>query len=240
MKLAVLADIHANLEALDAVLQAAQQAGADRIVSLGDVVGYGADPGACIRRLQEVDAVAVLGNHDQAVLEPACIRWHNLYARESLIDARMQLDSAELDYLGRCAFRRVECGAILSHANPLRPEEWELLHTHEQVSWCMERLDWQVAFVGHTHHAALYCRLRSTVLPLTSATVAIGPHQYLINPGSVGQPRDGDWRASFALWDVDRRLVQLQRVEYDVQRAQERIAARDWPPYLAQRLARGE
>ncbi|MEW6754894.1 MAG: metallophosphoesterase family protein [Candidatus Latescibacterota bacterium] len=240
MKLAVLADIHGNQAALEAVLQAARRAAAQRVVCLGDVVGYGPDPAGCIRRLAEVEAVMVLGNHDQAMLEPGRIRWFNRFARHSLIHSRSLLGADELRYLAQSAFRRGESGAVFAHANPLRPEDWELLYTHEQVSWCMERLDWQVAFVGHTHHAALYCRLQSHVVPLTSTSVAIGPHQYLVNPGSVGQPRDGDWRASFALWDVDGRLVQLQRVEYDVQRAQAGIAALDWPPYLAERLGRGE
>jgi predicted phosphodiesterase len=240
MKLAILTDIHANLEALEAVLIAAAQAGAERIVSLGDVVGYGADPLGCVYRLQEVGALAILGNHDQAVLEPSQIHGLNSGARSSLLHARDSLDAEALGFLKGAAYRRVEFGGVMAHAHPSRPEDWDVLVTHDSVELCMAEMDWSLGFYGHTHHAAIYCQMRERVLPLTSATVAIGSHRYLINPGSVGQPRDGDWRAAFALWDVDRQLVELRRVEYAVASAQSKIIEAGFPAYQAERLASGE
>jgi predicted phosphodiesterase len=240
MKLAILADIHANLEALEAVLIAAADAGVSRVVSLGDVVGYGADPLGCIYRLQEAGAVSIMGNHDRAVLAPAEIQTFSYAARQSLLHTREIMQTEAAGYLGRAAYRRVEFGGALVHAHPVRPEEWELLYTHESVAAAAAEMEWDLAFFGHTHHAVIYCQVRERVLPLTSSAVAVGPHRYLINPGSVGQPRDGDWRAAFALWDVERQLVELRRVEYAVAKAQEKMAAAGRPEYLVRRIALGE
>ncbi len=240
MRLAVLADIHGNLEALEAVLIAAAEAGASRILSLGDVVGYGADPLGCVYRLQEAGAVSVLGNHDQAVLAPGQIRCFNYAARQSLLHARESLTADALAYLRSAAYRRVEHGGTLVHAHPVRPEEWETLFTYASVLAAMAEMDWNLAFFGHTHHAAIYCWSRERVQLLTSSSVAVGPHRYLVNPGSVGQPRDGDWRAAYALWDVERQVIELRRVEYAVARAQEKMAAVGRSEMLVRRIARGE
>lgn len=240
MKIAILADIHGNLEALEAVLIAAEKTGTERFISLGDMVGYGADPLGCIYRLREANAVAILGNHDQAILDPKQIRTFNQGARESLLTTRQLMNSEALQYLQRASFRRVDYNAIFAHANPLKPEDWEPLFAYNQVVWCMDRLDWQLGFFGHTHQAIIYCQMHSRVISLTSSTVAIGPHKCLVNPGSVGQPRDGDWRASFALWDTERQLVKLERVIYPVEKAQAKIEQAGWSLYQAERLALGE
>ena len=240
MKIAVLADIHANLEALEAVLIAAAHAGAERIICLGDIVGYGPDPLGCIYRLKEVEAQIVLGNHDQAVLEPQRIQSFNALARPSLYQAYEALGPEERDFLEQGVFRRVERNAGLAHANPFQPEAWEPLLLYDRVAWCMRQLKWPLAFVGHTHEARIYCKLGDEPVLLTSATAAIGEHQYLVTVGSVGQPRDGDWRAAYTLWDVDEQWVELQRVEYPVKRTQAKINTLGYPHYLAERLAKGE
>lgn len=240
MRIAVLADIHANLEALEAVLIAAANERVDRILCLGDIVGYGPDPLGCIYRLQEVKAQIILGNHDQAVIDPLYIQSFNLLARPSLYHARETLGKEEVDFLRQAAYRRVEHDAVFSHANPIKPEEWEPLYMYDKIVWCMNRLDWSLSFVGHTHQAGIFCKMHDKPVSLTSTTVAIGPHLYLINVGSVGQPRDGDWRASYALWDTDKHWVELQRVEYPVKITQRKIAELDYPSYLAERLSQGE
>lgn len=240
MKLAVLADIHANLEALEAVLIAAEKARTERLLVLGDVVGYGPDPVACVYRLQESAAVCVLGNHDQAMVDRRAVRGFNWLAKDALRCSQPLMGPEELEYLRGFAFRHVEQGASFTHANPIKPEEWQHLYLYTHLNWCMERTDWKINFVGHTHYPGFFCQQGSRVVRLTSSEVAIGRHRYLINPGSVGQPRDGDWRASFVLWDLERNHLELKRVEYPVQRTQEKLLQRDWPHYLAQRLAKGE
>ena len=241
MKLAILADVHANLEALEAVLIAAEKAGAEHFVVLGDVVGYGADPVACIYRLREAGVVCVLGNHDEALVDCRQARSLNPLARDTILRSREMVSDHELDYLKTFAYRHVEYDGAFAHANPIKPEEWQHLLLFSDISWCLRRLDWRVAFVGHTHQPGIYCKREdSQIVELTSAEVALGRHHYLINPGSVGQPRDGDWRASFGLWDVDAERVELKRVEYPVQRAQKKIRDVGWPHYVAERLGKGE
>ncbi len=240
MKLALLADIHANLEALETALIAAQKAGAERFFSLGDAVGYGVDPVACLNRLQEVEAVCILGNHEQAMVDTRHLKSLNSLARDTILRSRDFLSPNEIEYLRSFAYRRVEFGGAFAHANPIKPEEWEPLFLYDQVAWCMERLDWRMSFIGHTHYPAIYCKMQGQVVPLTSSKVAVSHHQYLVNPGSVGQPRDGDWRAAFALWDLERQYVELLRVEYPIKQTQEKILQAGWPPYTAERLAWGE
>lgn len=240
MKIAILGDIHGNLEALEAVLIAVEREGAERIICLGDIVGYGPDPLGCIYRLQEVGARLVVGNHDQAILFPAQIRTFNSYVRPSLLYTCDILGDDERGFLRQSAMYIETDGAIFSHANPIAPAEWEPLFMHRQIAWCMDNLQHTMAFVGHTHHAAIHCRMKSRTFALTSSTVAIGPHKYLVNPGSVGQPRDGDWRASYALWDMAGGYVELRRVEYAVKRTKEKMINLGYPDYTAHRLTKGE
>jgi predicted phosphodiesterase len=240
MRIAILSDIHGNLEALESVLIAIDGEGADRIMVLGDIVGYGPDPLACIYRVREAEATCVLGNHDQVLLEPRRAHEVNSMARHTLLQYGQMVGDEELAYLRTLEFLHTEEAAVFSHANPLEPEDWQALYLFEHIEWCLQGMTSRIAFVGHTHYPGLYCRMDSTCVRLTSSELAIGRHRYLVNVGSVGQPRDGDPRASFALWDVGRDHVQLHRVEYAVQRTQEKIKTLGWPDYVGERLSRGE
>lgn len=240
MRLAILSDIHGNLEALEAVLLELDHQAIDAVVALGDLVGYGPDPVACIYRIREANARCVLGNHDEALVDPSHVRELNAVARDTLLRSRAMVSDEELDFLRTFAFRHVEGDGVFTHANPILPEQWQHLHLFEHVQWCLEELEWPLAFVGHTHHAAIYCRTDHQVVALTSSELAVGRHRYLVNVGSVGQPRDGDPRASYAVWDMDAGRVELRRVEYPVSRTQQKLAALGWPTYAAERLAQGE
>ena len=240
MKIAVLADVHANLEALEAVLLHAEKEGAERFVCLGDIVGYGVDTTACIHRLTEVEAETVLGNHDRAAIDLDQLRTFNSLARESILLARDRMGPDDFGYISALAYRRSAFGAVFAHANPIRPEEWAHLFLFEDIEWCMHRLDWPIGFFGHTHFPGIYCQMDGQMLPLTSSVVAVGQHKCLINPGSVGQPRDGDRRASFAMWEVENGYVQIHRVEYPFVQTQKKMHDAGWPDYLADRLGRGE
>lgn len=241
MKIAVLADIHANLEALEAVLIEADKHGAEHFVVLGDMVGYGADPAACLYRLKDIDATCVLGNHDQALVDGRYARSLNSLARGSILISRDLVPPEHIEHLRKLPLRHVKYDAAFAHANPIKPEDWQHLYLHRDVVWCLDRLDWRLAFVGHTHRSGIYCKPgENGVVALTSTTVAVGRHRYLINVGSVGQPRDGDWRAGYALWDVDAENVSLHRVEYRLEAAQEKIIEAGLPAYNAERLSRGE
>ena len=240
MRIAVLGDIHGNLEALEAVLIAVDRLGAERVVVLGDLVGYGPDPVACIYRIRETEGICVLGNHDQALVDGARAHELNAMARHTILGSREMVGAQELEFLRTFAFRHVEGNAVFAHANPVEPESWQALVLLDRIDWCLAQLEWRIAFVGHTHHPGIYCRVGANPVALTSSEVAVGRHRYLVNAGSVGQPRDGDPRACFAIWDVEAEHVALHRVDYPVRRTQEKIRRLGWPDYVAERLERGE
>ncbi len=240
MKVAILADIHANLEALESVLIDAGKQRAQKFYFLGDVLGYGVDPIACICRLKEVNAICVMGNHDQVLKNHNLIKDFNYMARSSLIETTNKLTAEDRDFINSFTSKHIEYDAVFSHANPIRPEEWEPLFLHEQVAWCLNNMEANTSFTGHTHLGKIHCKTGNKTVSLTSTHVSLGRHKYLINPGSVGQPRDGDWRAAYAIWDIRRRYVELRRVEYPIQRTQEKILQAGLPQYIAQRLEKGE
>jgi predicted phosphodiesterase len=240
MRLAVISDIHGNLEALEAVLLEIDRLSVDGVVALGDIVGYGPDPLACIYRIREAQASCVLGNHDAALVDPRFSQELNPIARDSILRSREMVTDEELAYLRTFAFRHVEADGVFSHANPIVPEQWQHLQLFEHIKWCLEELEWHLAFVGHTHHAGIFCKTDHQVVALTSSELAVGHHRYLINVGSVGQPRDGDPRACFAIWDTNAGRAELRRVEYPVQLTQQKLTDLGWPAYTAERLARGE
>ena len=248
MKVAVIADIHANLEALEAALIAVERDGIDRIICLGDIVGYGPDPLGCIYRLQEVEALVLMGNHDQAMINPQTIRSFNSNARPSLIYAFECIGEKEKAYLEGLPLvkegRDIEGvqgmnDVVFAHASPINSAEWEPLFLHASIAKAMDLLERKIAFIGHTHYSGIHCKMRARTLALTSSIVAIGPHQYLVNSGSIGQPRDGNWRASYAIWDVEKNGVELHRVEYPVGRTQEKMHALDFPQFTIDRLSHG-
>lgn len=240
MRLAVVSDIHGNLEALEAVLLEIDRLSVDGVVALGDIVGYGPDPLACIYRIREAQASCVLGNHDAALVDPRFSQELNPIARDSILRSREMVTDEELAYLRTFAFRHVEADGVFAHANPIVPEQWQHLQLFEHIKWCLEELEWHLAFVGHTHHAGIFCKTDHQVVALTSSELAVGHHRYLINVGSVGQPRDGDPRACFAIWDTNAGRAELRRVEYPVQLTQQKLTDLGWPAYTAERLARGE
>jgi predicted phosphodiesterase len=240
MRLAVISDIHGNLEALEAVLLEIDRLSVDGVVALGDIVGYGPDPLACIYRIREAQASCVLGNHDAALVDSRFSQELNPIARDSILRSREMVTDEELAYLRTFAFRHVEADGVFSHANPIVPEQWQHLQLFEHIKWCLEELEWHLAFVGHTHHAGIFCKTDHQVVALTSSELAVGHHRYLINVGSVGQPRDGDPRACFAIWDTNAGRAELRRVEYPVQLTQQKLTDLGWPAYTAERLARGE
>ena len=248
MRVAVISDIHANLEALEAALIAIEREGIDRIICLGDIVGYGPDPLGCIYRLQEVEALGLLGNHDQAVINPPMIRTFNATARPSLIYACECIGEQERAYLeglpliiegGEIEGLKGLNDAVFAHASPINPVEWEPLFLHKSIANAMDAFERKIAFVGHTHYAGIHCKIRARTIALTSSIVAIGPHQYLVNSGSIGQPRHGKWGASYAIWDVEKNSVELHSVEYPVRRTQEKMQALGFPQFTIERLSQG-
>lgn len=241
MRLAVFSDIHGNLEALEAALATEPMSSADRAVCLGDVIGYGADPSACLARVRERAEFVLLGNHESAVANPEELAYFNGYARTALEWTRSQLSPEEVSFVkGLPRSRRESPDFLFVHSSPGRPEDWVYVVGLESARPEMDTFSESLCFIGHSH-----IPLAVEVGPDEPAQVIEFPFRvqpgkrYLINVGSVGQPRDRDPRGAFALYDSDEKQVSIHRVEYSIERAKEKILAAQLPPFLAARLAAG-
>ena len=250
MRYAVLSDIHANLEAFAAVLDALAAERIDRVLCLGDVVGYGADPSACLARLAACPAVSVGGNHDLACIGKLDLGWFNDLARASLVWTRDQLGFLELDQLRRLPLTATEGPCSLVHGTLRHPQRFEYLVDLAQAIESLSMCRTLFCLAGHTHvpcfleydrNARRLTRIltRSEELAEARFEADADRFRYLLNPGSVGQPRDGDPRASAAILDLAAGTVRLLRVPYDVAGAQRKIQAAGLPGFLADRLAAG-
>ena len=232
--------MHGNLEALRAVL--ADAAGqADAVLCLGDTVGYGADPLACVELIAERSEAIVAGNHEHAVAGRLDLGWFNRYARASAEWTRERLDTAHREWLGALPLVREIGDATLVHASPAQPDEWEYLVTAEDGFAAFSHFATRWCFVGHSHVPGVWS-LGSSGPDHERGAAAVRSEQgrrYIVNVGSVGQPRDRDPRATWALWDVEAGRVDLRRVVYDVDAARRKIVEAGLPQFLADRLAAG-
>lgn len=233
MRLAILADVHANREALTAVLAEIDRRGADALLCLGDVVGYGPDPEACVDLVAERCETTVLGNHDAAVATGADLGYLPLDGQTAVLKHAEWIGPERTEWLARLPLVATVHGVTLAHAAPRDPERWPRLTSFLTVQAQFEAFSTDVCFVGHSHSPAV----ASSSLGVTRVRAG---HRYLINVGAVGQPRDGDPRAAFGMFDTDTVSYELVRVHYDLARTQARIVARGLPEGLGTRLARGE
>jgi diadenosine tetraphosphatase ApaH/serine/threonine PP2A family protein phosphatase len=246
MKYAIVSDIHANLEALHAVLTDARPQ-ADRIICLGDIVGYNANPNECLRLVQNVCNLTIVGNHDQAAIGTRPYDDFNEYAREAMDWTRQHLTPAGLAYLRQLPLTaRFGACWLAAHGSPSDTDEY-LFHV-SQFRQSFAYLQWQrpeirCCFVGHTHLPMVWhCTPDGEVGPMevTSLTVPLElTYRYIVNPGSVGQPRNGNPDASYVLLDDAALTVEFRFVPYDLGTAQDKIYDVGLPPYLAERLAEG-
>jgi diadenosine tetraphosphatase ApaH/serine/threonine PP2A family protein phosphatase len=240
VRYAVLSDIHGNLESLYAVLaDAADQV--DAMLCLGDTVGYGADPGPCVELIAERAAASVAGNHEYAVAGRLDLDWFNPHAR---VAAEWTVDQLADDcrrYLGGLPLISEVGDAILVHASPASPEEWDYVVTAEDGFLALSSAATRLCFVGHSHVPAVWSVGSTGPEFAPGATRVALQHgrRYLVNVGSVGQPRDRDTRAAYAIWDVDRRVVAIRRVAYDIEKARRKILDAALPPILGDRLRAG-
>ena len=240
MRYAILSDIHGNLEALRAVLAGARGQ-AEAFLCLGDVVGYGADPQACIELIAERSVAVVSGNHEHAVAGLMSLRWFNPHARVAAEWTQERLDDDHRAWLKALPLVREVEDATLVHASPAQPDEWDYLVSAEDGYAAFSAFATRLCFVGHSHVPGTWVQGswgRAHDADAVEVTVEPGC-RYIINVGSVGQPRDQDPRAAWALWDVEARRVTLHRVSYDIGAAQAKIQAAGLPRFLADRLAQG-
>jgi predicted phosphodiesterase len=241
MRYVVLSDVHSNWEALEAVLSYLEKVKYDKIVFLGDFVGYGANPNECVALLKEIVEYAVLGNHDLAVFNPEEARYFNPYAREAIHWTRLVLGRDNINYLSRLPLSlEIEKGILMVHSTPVKPERWEYLLSVNDALTQFMKFEGKIALFGHSHIPGAFLMSNNGIEVVVERKLIIREnHRYLINPGSVGQPRDMDPRASFGLLDTDAGIFEWHRVEYDIHKAQEKIVKAGLPLFLSERLTRG-
>lgn len=237
----MLSDIHANLPALETVLRHAEREGAEQLWVLGDIVGYGPDPDAVVRELRTLGCVAVMGNHDAAAVGLITTEEFNPVAAAAAAWTARTIDEETRAFL-RSLPQVLEVGDVTLVHGTLREPLWEYLITYEAAEAHFARQRTPLSLVGHTHVPLLLRRKDGEVLvhrPAPGERISLDDTPLCFNPGSVGQPRDGDPRASYAVLDVDEGWVTLHRLEYPIALTQERIRAAGLPEALAARLSLG-
>ena len=246
MRYLILSDIHANVDALDTVLGAAPPDTWDRLLVLGDLVGYGAEPNAVIERILALDPLATIrGNHDKAACWIEDAAEFNHIARAAALWTFEALTAEHRMYLQRLPAGplSIDDQVEICHGTPF--DEDHYIFGLEDATLALDAAARPVCFFGHTHLPVVYQRTQemdSPLVPVSDGTVLVDLQpgtRYIITPGSGGQPRDGDPRAAFATYDTESRALTLRRVEYPVDEAQRRILDAGLPLSLAQRLAIG-
>jgi diadenosine tetraphosphatase ApaH/serine/threonine PP2A family protein phosphatase len=243
MRIAILSDIHANLEALAAVEAALGRLGLDRVVCLGDVVGYGASPNGCCERIRDLASITLLGNHDAAVSGLMDYAYYYEAAREALDWTARTLDPDHLVWLRSLPYTHRVDDVAFSHGSPILPGDFEYVFALEQARDLLPhcgRLA-PVTFIGHSHLCKAFSYGRAgEVNDVGAQRLQLDPDQkYVISVGSVGQPRDYDNRACFVTYDTESRDVEYHRVAYDIAAAAQRIFDAELAPNFGKRLFLG-
>ena len=242
MKYAIISDIHGNLEALESVLDDIERRKVDSILCLGDIIGYGPNPNECVELIKSKAKIILAGNHDYAPLGKIDISYFNPWARSAIEWTRGELSEESVEFLLSLPLKAEIDGFTIVHATPYHPQEWNYIITIGDAIKNFPEFKNQICFIGHSHVPMIIslsenddCRVVKDN-PL-SAKENI---RYIINVGSVGQPRDLNPHASFGLFDDEEMLYELCRVEYDLQKTQHKIRESELPEFLAERLEVGQ
>ena len=205
---------------------------------LGDLVGYGASPNECVEQVRALTDRVVVGNHDMAAVGMEDLRLFNSYARAAAIWTAAELTEENAGYLRTRPMTIQAWDAIFVHATPYDPGAWHYVYDSESAEGCFAHTDQPLCFLGHSHVPFVYIakgRKREIAMALSLSDGC----RYVVNVGSVGQPRDKDSRAAFAIWDRSEARIEIVRVDYEVEAAQRKIVDAGLPPFLAERLASG-
>jgi len=239
MRFAIFSDVHANLEALEAVLADARDNKCTHFVCLGDVVGYNANPHECVARIREMDCPIVKGNHDEQASLVESSRDFNEMAEAAIQWTRDHLSDADKEWLRALKMQQQVRDFTIVHATLDTPEQWGYVFNTLDAAASFTYQHTTVCFFGHTHVAGAFVRDDGVKRVKTDQLMIEEAKKYFINTGSVGQPRDGDWRAAYCIYHIDKNVVEQRRVKYDLATAQEKIIKAGLPRLLAERLKLG-
>ena len=241
VRVGIFSDVHANIEALSAVMTAFTEEEIDAFYCLGDVVGYGASPNECADIIRDVAEVTILGNHDAAVAGRMDYSYYYEAARDALDRHAAELTDENMQWLKALPYkhRLTDIDVDLCHGSPLRLEEFEYIFDPNQARECLDIYDdlANLTLIGHSHLCKVFALRPGEVVELPATEVVLDPDtRYIVSVGSVGQPRDYDNRASYCVFDSESRTFYFKRVEYDIEGAAEKIFAADLERNFGQRL----
>ncbi len=240
MRIAIVSDIHSNLEAFREVLADIDRSKVDQIVSLGDNIGYGPEPEEVLQLIRARCILSIRGNHEQGIIDPTCRSWFNWHARRSLELNRELLSPESIAYIHQLAPALTIERCLFVHGFPPESATTYLFEVSDrQVKRVLSSLDQELCFVGHTHDLELvaFDGQRIGHMPLAKAEFMLEDGwKYLINAGSVGQPRDGDNRAKYLIWDTQSRHLTVRSLPYDIAGTAAKILALGLPRINADRL----
>ena len=232
MRIAVISDIHSNLEALKSAISSIETLEADEIFCLGDIIGYGPFPNECVDLIRERCAAIVKGNHDSGLLGETPLNHFNQYGRSAIEWTQKNITGDNFDFLKQLPLARTNGDVTLVHASPLKPETWKYIIAWPDAEKCFEAFKTRLCFIGHTHVPVI-------VGEDSSINTFRKESRYLINVGSIGQPRDGNPCASFGLLDTEKWTFENVRVAYDIQKTATAISKAKLPEFLGKRLFLG-
>ena len=239
MRFAIFSDLHANLEATEAVLADAREHDCTDFVCLGDVVGYNANPHECVEIVQKIECPVVKGNHDEQATLAGSSRSFNALAETAINWTREHLTDQDKEWLRVLPLTRQVRDFTIVHATLDTPAQWGYAFNYLDAAASLACQQTTVCFFGHTHVAGAFVRDDGVKKMKIDQLTIEETKKYFINVGSVGQPRDGDWRAAYCIYPIENNVVEQRRVKYDLAAAQKKIIQAGLPRLLADRLELG-
>lgn len=236
MKIAVLSDIHGNLEALDAAFEYISDNDVDKVYCLGDVVGYGPNPNECVELVHDRCEMVLMGNHDYAAIGLANIEYFNEFAKMSTRWTLKILSDDNKKYLKSLPFSHQNDELIMVHSSPTNPSHWYYVLSLQDAIIEMQAFSQELCFIGHSHVPVVFNNKKM----LRDNKVKFDKNKkYIINVGSVGQPRDGNPQSCFVVYDDKKQQLEYVRLEYEIQKTYAKIVEAGLPLFLAERLLKG-
>ncbi len=242
MRYGIFSDVHSNLEALEAVIKAYESEAIDKYLCIGDSVGYATNPNECIAKIRALETISVAGNHDWASVNLFSLDNLNPLACQGILWTMSYLSRESRDFLGGVNLVYKNEYLTLVHGNLDCPREFNYTYNSEDAWRTFSILETKLCFIGHSHIPGIFIRdITDNIRYLEEASFAIEEYNnYIVNVGSVGQPRDGSPKASFCIYDTDTLIVQIKRVGYDVEETRNKIIKAGLPRYLGDRLLLGK
>ncbi len=237
----IISDVHCNWESLQRFIQLSESIEHDKKVCLGDIVGYNADPNPCVEWIRDHVDIVLAGNHDYGVLNKTDISYFNSYARTACLWSREALTEENIEYLNSLSNAREQDGGTWVHSSPFEPDEWHYVNNQYDGEENFPHFTTQCCFLGHSHKPViLERRPEGEVEAIYDSKYTLKPEcRYIINVGSLGQPRDGNPDPAFAIFDSAVQTVEIRRFSYNIALTQEKIKSQGLPSILAERLEVG-